>query len=48
MIDIWQGIFTGFCSGLGTGLANWIIIKRLDHIENKIKGGLKDGRHNKV
>lgn len=30
------GIITGFCSGIGTGLANWLLIKRLEHIENII------------
>jgi len=36
MIDLMQGILTGFCSGIGMGLANWLLIKRLEKVEVKL------------
>jgi hypothetical protein len=38
MVDIYTVVLTGFASGIGTGLSNWLIVKRLEHIENKVKG----------
>ncbi len=34
--EIIQGIIMGFSTGIGVGVANWIFIKRLEHIEEKI------------
>ena len=39
MVDIYTIVLTGFASGIGTGLSNWLIVKRLDHLETKMKGG---------
>ena len=40
MVDYLTGIITGFCTGLGVALANWVsdrhIKKRLEKIEEKI------------
>jgi len=37
MVDVIQGIITGFATGLGAGAANYFIIKRLEKIENRIQ-----------
>lgn len=36
-MEIWQGIVNGFSTGIGVGLANWIAIKRLEHLEKRIE-----------
>ena len=36
-IEIWQGVVQGFSTGLGVGIANWLLIRRLEHLENKIQ-----------
>ena len=36
-IDLVQGIMNGFAAGLGAGIANWLLIKRLEIIEKKIQ-----------
>ena len=44
MVDLLQGILTGFATGLGAGAANYFIIKRLEKIEKRIQekiNGLK-------
>ena len=35
-IDLWQGILNGFASGIGVGLSNWLLIKRLEKMELKL------------
>lgn len=35
-IEILQIILTAFFSGLGTGLSNWLIVRRLEKIELNI------------
>ena len=37
MVDILQGVLTGFATGLGAGAANYFIIKRLEKIEKRIQ-----------
>lgn len=37
-IDLWQGIVNGFSSGLGVGIANYLILKRLEMIEARLRG----------
>lgn len=39
-----QAILTGFFTGIGVGLANWLLIKRLEHIETHIKKNIKNGK----
>ena len=36
-IEIWNGIIQGFSTGIGVGFANWLFIKRLEHLEKNIK-----------
>lgn len=36
MIDIVQGVINGFSSGLGVGIANYFVLKRIEHIETKL------------
>ena len=36
-VDLTQGIMNGFATGVGVGLANWIIIKRLENLEKREK-----------
>jgi hypothetical protein len=37
MTDILQSIIQGFTTGIGSGLSTWLIIKRLEKLEHKIK-----------
>jgi len=34
--EIWGGVVSGFATGLGVGVANWLFIKRLEKLEEKI------------
>ena len=43
-VDLWQGVVNGFASGLGVGMANWLLIKRLERFETKIKEGVNGKR----
>ena len=36
-MEIWQGIINGFSTGIGVGLANWLAIKRLEHLEKRFE-----------
>lgn len=45
MVDMIQAILTGFFTGIGVGLANWLLIRRLENIEKRIQekmNGIKD------
>ena len=44
MVDVMQGILTGFATGLGAGAANYFIIKRLENIEKKIQKKINNKR----
>ena len=35
-VDLWSGVIQGFCTGEGVGLANWVFVKRLEVLEQKI------------
>lgn len=37
MVDLLQGILSGFAGGIGAGLANYFIIKRLEQAEKRIQ-----------
>ena len=37
MVDITQGIINGFATGIGAGIANYLIIRRLETIEKRIQ-----------
>lgn len=37
MVDMIQAILTGFFTGIGVGLANWLLIRRLENIEKRIQ-----------
>jgi len=36
-IDVWNGIVQGFSTGIGVGLSNWILIKRLENLEKRLQ-----------
>ena len=44
MVELLQGILTGFASGLGAGAANYFIIKRFEKIEERIQEKLNGVR----
>jgi len=35
-LDIWGGVIQGFSTGIGVGLSNWIFIKRLEKLEERL------------
>jgi hypothetical protein len=37
MTDLIPGIVSGFATGIGVGLANWVFIKRLEEFEKKVR-----------
>lgn len=37
MVDMVQAILTGFFTGIGVGLANWLLIKRLEKLEKQVQ-----------
>ena len=42
MVDITQGILNGFATGIGAGIANYLIIRRLETIENRIQAKINE------
>lgn len=45
--DILQGILTGFSTGIGVGIANWLLIKRLERLEDRVRN-VKNGVNNHI
>lgn len=37
MVNVTEIILSGFFTGIGVGLANWIFLKRLETIEKKLQ-----------
>lgn len=44
MVELLQGILTGFSTGIGVGFANWLLIKRLEAIEHKLHEKIRNNR----
>ena len=42
MVDITQGILNGFATGIGAGIANYLIIRRLETIEKGIQAKINE------
>ena len=42
MVDIMQGILNGFATGIGVGIANYLIIKRFEIIEKRIQAKINE------
>lgn len=42
MVDLWQGIFNGFAAGIGVGVANWVFVRRLEHIEKTARKAITE------
>ena len=36
-LDLYNTVANGFATGLGVGLSNWLLIKRLESLEVKLK-----------
>lgn len=43
-VEIVNGVVQGFATGIGVGLANWFLIKRLGSLEHRVRGKL-NGRN---
>lgn len=42
MVDITQSILNGFATGIGAGMANYLIIRRLETIERGIQAKINE------